>query len=233
MRTINLTNPKQRDAQVCMESVRTPSQVRRVLDDGQDYISVKVLKQSLALAFETLRENYTDVEDMGQAIIDSDPEIDMELIGKRVGKTHKLYLDQNNQIAYCVNMVQIIKDSTGEEIQRRELTKAASNVTGESIVSWSGRKFGKAEAVRRFVFARKLQIKHVSGLTYDFLYDMAKDLHESDCLMLIGGGKKGIEPLVMTQGGEPYRGFLEGRIDGNKYCLILHLTNLEVKVVES
>jgi len=35
---------------------------------------------------------------------------------------------------------------------------------------------------------------------------------------------------VFSQGGEPYRGFLEGRIDGDRYCLILHLTNLEVKV---
>jgi hypothetical protein len=58
---------------------------------------------------------------------------------------------------------------------------------------------------------------------------MAKDLHDSDSLMFMGGGKKGNEPLVLTQGGESYRGFLEGRIDGDKYCLILHLTNMEMK----
>jgi hypothetical protein len=104
-----------------------------------------------------------------------------------------------------------------------------SNVTGESIVQWSGRKFPKGETIRKFVFQRKVQIKHISGLTYDFLYAMAKDLHESDSLMFMGGGKKGNEPLILTQGGEPYRGFLEGRIDGDKYCLILHLTNMEVK----
>ena len=232
MRTINLTNQNQRDAQVCMESVRKPAQIRRVLDSGQDYISVSVLKQSLALAFESLRDNYADLNELGQAIIDSDPEIDMELIGKRVTRSNKLYLDQNNRIAYRVNMVQIIKDPSGAEIQRRDLTKAASNVSGESVVHWSGRKYPKAETIRKFVFARKLQIKHVSGLTFDFLYSMAKDLDESDSLMFVGGGKKGNQPLILTQGGEPYRGFLEGRVDGDKYCLILHLTNLEVKVVE-
>jgi len=60
---------------------------------------------------------------------------------------------------------------------------------------------------------------------------MAKSLHESNSLMFVGGGKKGIDPVVLTTGGVPYRGFLEGRIDGDKYCLILHLTNMELKGV--
>jgi hypothetical protein len=58
---------------------------------------------------------------------------------------------------------------------------------------------------------------------------MAKSLQESNSLMLVGGGKKGTDPIVLTGGGTPYRGFLEGRIKDDKYCLILHLTNLELK----
>ena len=231
MRTINLTNEKKRDAQVCMESLKRPSEVRRILDNGQDYINIKLLKQNLALSFDTLSKNYTDLVQMGNALIDTDPEIDMEQIGKRITGTKKLYLNQDNKIAYRVNMVQIIKDPTGKEVERRDLAKAMSNVTGESIVHWSGKKFPKSAAVRRFVFQHKLQIKHISGLTYDFLYDMAKNLQKTDSLMLVGGGKKGNEPLILTQGGEPYRGFLEGRVSGDKYCLILHLTNMEVRVI--
>jgi len=232
MRTINLTNEKKRDAEVCMESARTTSGLHRVLESGEDYISIKVLKQNLALAFDTLSKNYEDLTHMGEAIIDADPEIDMEIIGKRITGTQKLYLDANDHIAYRVNMVQILKDPAGEEISRRDLTKAQSNVTGESIVQWSGRKFPKHETIRKFVFSRNLQIKHVSGLTFDFLYDMAKELQDSNTLMFVGGGQKGNEPLVLSQGGEPYRGFLEGRVSGDTYCLILHLTNLEVKVIE-
>jgi hypothetical protein len=74
-------------------------------------------------------------------------------------------------------------------------------------------------------------MKHVNGLTFDFLFDIAKSLHEDNSLMLIGGGSKGNEPLVLYQGGMPYRGFLEGRVKGDKYCLILHLTQLELKEV--
>jgi len=35
--------------------------------------------------------------------------------------------------------------------------------------------------------------------------------------------------LVFTDGGTQYRAFMEGRIHGEKYCLILHLSNLELK----
>jgi hypothetical protein len=231
MRTINITNEKKRDAQVCMEALKKPSRTKRVLETGEGYLNIKILKHNLSLAFETLSRNYSDMIAMGNAIIEGDPDIDMETTGKMITGTQKLYLDKDGKIAYRVNMTQIIKDQSGEEKERRDLARAMSNVTGESIVQWTGRKFPKSETIRKFVFQRKLQIKHVSGLTFDFLYDMAKALHESKSLMFIGGGAKGNEPLILTQGGEPYRGFLEGRIDGEKYCLILHLTNMEVKVI--
>jgi hypothetical protein len=233
MRTINITNEKKRDAQVCMEAVKRPSAIMRVLESGGDYVNIKVLKHNLALAFETLKQNYDDLTEMGKAIIENDPEIDMEVVGKKITSTQKLYLNQNGKIAYRVNMTQIIKDPQGGEKERRDLTRVMSNVTGESIVQWTGRRFPKSDTIRKFVFVRKLQLKHVSGLTFDFLYDMAKSLHEAKAFMLIGGGPKGNGPLIITQGGELYRGFLEGRIEGAKYCLILHLTNMELKVITS
>jgi hypothetical protein len=70
---------------------------------------------------------------------------------------------------------------------------------------------------------------HVNGLTYDFLYGMAKELEARDSLMLLGAGPKSNQPLILRRGGSPYRGFLEGRTDGDKYCLLLHFSNLELK----
>jgi len=52
-------------------------------------------------------------------------------------------------------------------------------------------------------------------------------------MMLLGGGAKGNEPIVMAGGGTPYRAFLEGRVDGDKYALILRLTNMELKSVNN
>ena len=58
---------------------------------------------------------------------------------------------------------------------------------------------------------------------------MAKQLQENNALMLVGSGPKGMGPLVFTDGGTQYRAFMEGRVDEDKYCLILHLSNLELK----
>ena len=58
---------------------------------------------------------------------------------------------------------------------------------------------------------------------------MAKDLDKRNALLLIRGGEKGDQPVVMNRGGKPYNAFLEGRVDGDSYCLILHLSNMELK----
>jgi hypothetical protein len=58
---------------------------------------------------------------------------------------------------------------------------------------------------------------------------MAKELEEKDSLMLLGAGPKSNQPLILRRGGSPYRGFLEGRTQGDKYCLVLHFSNLELK----
>jgi hypothetical protein len=83
--------------------------------------------------------------------------------------------------------------------------------------------------VRKVVFSGARQIRHVNGLTYDFLHAIARELQERDALLLVGAGAKDTQPLVLRRGGLPYRGFLEGRTRADQYCLVLHLSNLELK----
>lgn len=233
MRGINISNEKKQDAEVAFESIAQKSKVKFVLGNGSEKQNIKILKSTIELTDEALVKKYGDLRALGEAIIESDPELDIEKIGKKIGATHKLYLDKDNKIAYRVNMLQIVRTPDGEEKDRKDLTKILANITGENMVQWSGKKMPKEMAVRKFVFVHKYQLKHISGLTYDFLYSMAKELHESKSLMFVGTGKKGNEPLIVTSGGTPYRAFLEGRIDGDKYCLILHLTNMEVKAINN
>ena len=70
---------------------------------------------------------------------------------------------------------------------------------------------------------------HTDGLTYDFLHRMAVLLETKDTLVSIGAGPKGRDPLVLERNGTPYRAFLEGRTQGDKYRLVLHLSDLELK----
>ena len=81
------------------------------------------------------------------------------------------------------------------------------------------------------VFAKKYQLSHVNGLTFDFLFEIAKELSDKDSLMMLAAGAKSNEPLVFQDGGKSYRGFLEGRVVGKTYVLLLHITNLELKAI--
>lgn len=146
-----------------------------------------------------------------------------------VSGTRKVYLKPDGQVAYSVELNEVLKNPDGTEKTHRPLVQTEANVSSEVPVKWTGKMIPKDRAAKMFVFTENYQIKHVNGLAYDFLYEMAKKLSDAGALMLMGGGEKGTSPLVLSRGGVPYRGFLEGRVDGSKYCLILHLTNLELK----
>jgi hypothetical protein len=229
MRALHLANDRKRDAEVGFEALPRRVAITLVLPDGSARQNVKFLKTTTDLA--TLLQTHGDLGNLGKALVAGDPEIDMEQLGRLINRTRKLYLTQEGRIAYRVDLVQVIRNPDGSERERRDVAKAMTNVNGEIPIQWSGRQFPKAEALKKFVFTRKYQIRHTSGLTYDFLHEMAKTLHEAKSLMFVGGGRKGADPIVLATGGEPYRGFLEGRVDGDRYCLILHLTNMELKAL--
>ncbi len=232
MRAIHIANEKQRDAEVAFHMQAQKSRVHTILPDGTEKINVKLLKATAAIDEEELVAGYEDLTTLAQVLIEDDPEIDMEVIGKKLFRTHKLYVDKDNKIAYRINLFQVIRNPDGTEKERRDLNRVPSNVNAAVPLKWTGKKYPKADAVRRFVFTRKYQIRHINGVTFDFLYNMAKELQESNTLMLVGGGPKGNQPILLTRGGEPYRGFLEGRVEGERYCLILHLTNIEMKGIK-
>ena len=229
MRGIHIANVKKRDAAVGFESQPPRRTVTMVMPDGAPTNGVKYVKTTADI--DALVAEHGDLAEVAQAIMDGDPEIDLELVGRPIRATHKIYLTPDGQPAYRVTMTQVVYNADGTERERRDLSKSESNVNAEAPISWSGRKFPKADAVRRFVFTRSYQLRHTSGLSYDFLYDMAKTLQDEDVLMFVGSGPKGAGPLILTTGGDPYRGFLEGRVDGDRYCLMLHLTNIELKTL--
>ncbi|MDM8519324.1 hypothetical protein QUF64_04700 [Anaerolineales bacterium HSG6] len=229
MRTIKLANDKKRDAALSFDTTQRERTVKFVLPDGSLPTNVKILKATIEQDVSILLDKYGSLEKLADEIIHSDPEIDFEKTGMKLDTSRKLYLSQDNSILYGVDLYEIVTDPDGTEKGRTSHTKAQGNINREQPVQWSGKFFPKTKAMKMFVFSKKYQIRHVSGLTYDFLYDMAKQLHDKNALMLIGTGKKGMQPLIMQSGGVPYRGFLEGRVQDDKYCLILHLTNLELK----
>ncbi|MDR2471116.1 MAG: hypothetical protein LBD09_03275 [Treponema sp.] len=231
MRAIHIANEKKRDAEVGFAAMPRRETVIMALPDGREKINVKFVKSLASL--ETLKEQCGgDLVKVGEALIAGDPEIDMEQTGRFIRGTHRLWMTADNKIAYRVNFMEVVHNPDGSEKERREFSRVQANIKNEEFpVQWTGRLLPIAEGIRKFVFTKSYQIRHTSGLTYDFLYAMAQELAEKKSFMLMGAGKKGNEPLRLTDGGEPYRGFLEGRVEGDTYCLVLHLTSLELKAL--
>ena len=46
---------------------------------------------------------------------------------------------------------------------------------------WTGRLIPRQKAMQMFMFKKSYQVQHVNGLTYDFLFDMAKKLPRCRC----------------------------------------------------
>jgi hypothetical protein len=168
---------------------------------------------------------------LAEELISNDPETDLELTGKFIEDVSRVYINVDEKPVFSVKKTEKIFSPSAELKEEREPKYNDSNITGESIVNWTGKLMPKDKIYNKLVFHKKYQLKHINGLTYDFLYDMAKQLADKDSLMMMGAGQSGKEPLVMSDGGKPYRAFLEGRIKGKKYCLILHLTDQELKPI--
>jgi len=172
-------------------------------------------------------------EGLADALIAGDPEIDLERFGLKVEGVKKVYITPGQKVAYGVTLNEYVYLPDGTEKEVRPEQNTTANISTDGIpIRWTGKLIPREKAMRMFMFKKSYQIQHVNGLTYDFLFDMAKKLAEADSMMLVGGGQKGIDPLVMANGGTPYRAFLEGRVDGDKYALILRLTNMELKAIE-
>ncbi len=230
MRKINITNSKKRDAILGFEAKPSKSTVHQILKNGTSKTNIKILKTTLKTDINTLVEKYGDLENLAQALIDTDIECDIETTGMMIGTTNKIYANKENKIVFNVKLMEVQKDTTGAEVSKKPLVQKDANIALESTpIKWSGKAMPKEAAIKKFVFAKHYQIKHINGLTYDFLYDMAKELSEKKSFMFVGAGEKGNEPLLITSGGTSYRGFLEGRVQDDKYILVLHLTNLELK----
>lgn len=227
IRAIHLSNDRRRDAQVAFDAQTVAGSVRRVLPSGEEPVSVRLVKTTAAMN-RCLREHY-DPQQLIEALVEGDPDVDMEVTGRKLRRTRRIFVDKDYEIVYHVNLFQAVFAPDGTERERRELEKVPGNVNRPIPLRWTGRMFPRAEALRRFVFTRSYQVRHVNGATFDFLYDMAAQLDRADAMVMLGAGPKGNDPILLSRGGQPYRAFLEGRIAGERYCLILHLTDIELK----
>lgn len=229
MPEINIANSAGRDALVALESVRSPLKVRWVDEQGRQVESARLLKGPIDRDIDALVTRHGDLQGVGKALLEGDPEVDLESTGRILRNTSRVYVDADRQIVHKVQFWEIVRNPDGSQRDRRPRKIIEPNLASDLPLRWSGVYIKREQACRKFVFSSKVQLHHTNGLTYDFLFGMAKELEAKDCLMLLGAGPKSKEPLILRRGGSPYRGFLEGRTQGDKYLLVLHFSDLELK----
>ncbi|HEY3325085.1 MAG TPA: hypothetical protein VGP72_31820 [Planctomycetota bacterium] len=229
MGSINIANSKSRDAVVTTESARAPIRIRWLDEKGRSVRPVRILRGTLDRGIDALVKKAGALEKVSALLVKEDPEVDPETYGSFLSETARVYVNPDGQMVHAVQEFEIVHNPDGTVKERRPSKVTQPNIATETALKWSGKLFKKAEVFNKFVFAAKVQIVHINGITYDFLFGMAKELAEKDSLMMLGAGPKGALPLVFQRGGTPYRGFLEGRVQGEQYMLILHLSNMELK----
>jgi len=227
-RKLHIANAEGRDATVHYASLKAGNPPKKGVG-GEEATFLRYLSTTLSGTHQALSERFGD--DYGRQLIDGDPEVDIEQVGRAIGATHTVFLSSEGEVIYAApEVVELIVGPDGQEKERRQPVDTPSNVNDELPVRWTGKTMPKSAAVRRFVFQRTLQLRHTDGLSYDYLFAMAKQLHDSGNVVLLGAGPKGKAPLILNVNGSPSRGFLEGRVLDGKYMLLLHLSNMELKL---
>jgi hypothetical protein len=231
MRNIKIANAQKRDAEVMFGGIIKKPSIYYSLPNGDKVRNIKILKSDLNHQYEALLRKFQNDEVLAQEMISNDPEINLETTGMIIQGSQKILVNHLLNPAYKVKVTEEIYLPDGTLKEEKPYISKNQNILGEFPISWTGRQIPISEAYNKFIFAKKYQLTHTNGLTFDFLFDMAKELFDKQVLMLIAGGSKGNEPLIFQENGKPYRAFLEGRIQGDAYLLLMHISNLELKSI--
>lgn len=168
-------------------------------------------------------------------LIEADPELDLQVAGRLMRDATAVYLDPSAgqpAIATEFKEVEVVFTPDGQEKERRSRVFRTANVDSTAPLKIV-RRMPTQECLSKFVFRAMQQLVHTDGLTFDFLHGLAKSLQDSQSMALLGAGPKGAGPLVLRDGGSPFRGFLYGEAEGSgeeaRYRLLLLLSDQELK----
>jgi hypothetical protein len=172
-----------------------------------------------------------DQQDILSKLVETDEDVDLEVAGKLISSTKRIVVDQKYEPVYSYILYDVLKKPNGET-QERHHKKTLSNLNRPLPVIISDNLYSPEELIQNYVFRLHYYITHSDGVTFKFLYDVAKRLSEEGKLAEIetfNPETKKHEPLVLVDGGRKFpRTFVEGIVEGNSYALLLHLSDQEL-----
>ena len=234
LRRIRMADHRGRDAIVLLVPRRqgTARPAGYVDSAGNPVRFTRRIKATEGTRFASLQQAYRDPEVLARALIDGDPEIDLDAVGRETGPCDRVFVGGDGAPLYAAEIVEIRLDPKGQELERRAPIDLASNLVPDVPPAWSGRLVATGEAARRYAFTRAYQVRHGNALEFDFLLGLARYLDERDSLVQVGSGPLGTGPLIPERNAAPMMGFLSGRVQGQAYRLVLHLAAFELRARE-
>ncbi|MBD8525258.1 hypothetical protein [Pseudomarimonas arenosa] len=174
--------------------------------------------------------------DLGfEALRDGDPELDFSLAGTAIeaDDVSTAFYDPAAAEPKPIGDfkdIDIVFDAAGEEKARRPHLVRRPNLDELHPVKVVKR-MPLNQALMSFSVRQVYQVAHVDGLSFEFLRDLAGELHRTQEVALLGAGAKANQPLVVREHGSAYRGFLSGEVnDQGHYQLLLLLSDQELKL---
>jgi hypothetical protein len=232
IRQLRLADHRGRDATCGLLPVRLPD-ARRWQDlAGQPVQMLRRVRATAATHPDTLLAQSPDPDDLAQTLIAGDPEWDLRALGRPTGPCTRGYLDGDEQRCYAPQWQERRADSPDGESRLRPLPARPANLAPATPPVWSGVLLPRQEIVRRVAFVRAYQVVHGDTLQFDFLYDLVQYLQQRNAMVQVGSGRQGRGPLVCERNGRPYRGFLDGRVQGEAMRLVLYLAAGELTLPE-
>lgn len=167
-----------------------------------------------------------------EEIAAGDPELDFSMAGSLADPDllSTAFIDKAGDVVRDFEEIEVVLAPDGTEKERRPRTDRAANINDVRPIK-VGKFMPADEALTSFVFRGVYQIVHEDGLGHEFLRGLAEKLEKDKAVAVLGAGQKGNQPLVLREGGSPYRAFLHGETgkDGT-YRLLVLLSNQELKL---
>ncbi|MFX1286829.1 MAG: hypothetical protein ACFFB5_24535 [Promethearchaeota archaeon] len=220
------------DAELELIPTHRPQKQYHVSPEGERATYQRYIKFDVDLRDEILLEK----ENLASHLKESDIDIDTELAGKKVKKTNRITVGEHYDPVYNYTMFDVLHLADGS-IKERPHLRTIGNINTELPVKITDELVDTHMLMLTYVFRKSYYIVHNNGVTYKFLYELAERLQKENKFARIdtfNPETKKREPLVLYDGGRKFpRAFLEGRVKDDKYALILHLSDQELKLPES
>jgi len=167
-------------------------------------------------------ENIEKKKDLYNELQETDDDIDMEECGRYIEKKRKIVVDDNHNIVFNYRMIKKLTSPEGLEKEKIfDETIANINIADNPLIISNKNWVSKEELFKKYIFNKNYFIKHLNREQFDSLYKLAE-------VIAYDREEKKRKPLFLLTRGKGYpKAYLEGRINNNKFCLILHLSDRE------